>query len=111
MKKITMLKRFVACSICAVICLSLISASDDGLNTQQASAISEEAQENEDNISQAQQKITELMQAQQQLDEQIKSTQGNIEKEEENQKAISKQIETVQKTILALEDSIDRSGH
>ena len=106
MKRISLIKRFAACSICAVICLSLMSGTQYGVNSQNASAISSEAQENENNISQAQQQISELMQAQLALDAQIKATEGNIKKEEENQKVISKQIETVQKTILTLESSI-----
>lgn len=97
----------MACALSAAICLGIMAYStDNDVNTQSASALSQEAQENEDKITDAQKQIEDLMKQQQDLDAQIKTTQGNIEKEEENQKAISQQIETVQKTILALEDSI-----
>ena len=79
---------------------------ENGVNMQSASAVSEEAQENENKISEAEQQVEDLMKQQEALDAQIKATEGDIEKEEEKQKNISKQIETVQKTILALETSI-----
>ncbi|MBQ8121277.1 MAG: peptidase M23, partial [Ruminococcus sp.] len=101
------MKRCLACAVSAVLCLSLMVYSGrNGENVQSASAISEEAQQNENEISEAQKQIQELMDQQKQLDSQIQQAQGDIKKEEETQKAINKQIETVQKTILALETSI-----
>lgn len=108
MKRFSLFKRCVACALSAAICLGIMAYStDNDLNAQTASALSQEAQDNENKISDAQKQIEDLMKQQQELDSQIKTTQGNIEKEEENQKAINKQIETVQKTILALEESIN----
>lgn len=107
MKKLSLFKRFAACAVAAAISLGLMAYSgENGVNMQSASAVSEEAQENENKISEAEQQVEELMKQQEALDAQIKSTEGDIEKEEEKQKSISKQIETVQKTILALETSI-----
>lgn len=102
-----MAKRCLAFTLCAAVCMGCFSyAQQDGVNTQSASAVSEEAQANQNSIDDTQKKLDELMEQQKQLDSQINSTQGNIEKEEEKQKAINSQIETVQKTILALESSI-----
>ena len=107
MRRISLFKKCAACALAVVMCLSLMAySSNRSINATEVSAISEEAQQNENEITEAQKQIDDLMQQQSDLDEQIKATQGNIEKEEENQKAISKQIETVQKTILALESSI-----
>ena len=106
-KRYSMLKRFLACALSAAVCLGLFSYTSSGNdNIQTASAVSEEARQNEQNISDTQKTLDELLEKQKQLDSQINATQGDISKEEENQKAIASQIETVQKTILALEESI-----
>ncbi|MBP3793967.1 MAG: peptidoglycan DD-metalloendopeptidase family protein [Ruminococcus sp.] len=107
MKKLSLLKRCLACAITAVLCMGIFSyTSQNSENYITVSAESEEKKQNEENISNTQKTLDELLKKQKDLDGQINATQGDISKEEENQKAIQSQIETVQKTILALEDSI-----
>lgn len=102
-----LLKRSLACAVCAVMVLASMTGSARTVFSENTAAASSTVAAKQAEIDSRRQKLNELKQKQAELDKKIADTEGSLETELENQNAINEQIQTVQDTMAELDASIE----
>ena len=97
-----LLKRSLACAVCAVMVLASMTGSARTVFSENTAAASSTVAAKQAEIDSRRQKLNELKQKQAELDKKIADTEGSLETELENQNAINEQIQTVQDTMAEL---------
>lgn len=101
MRKGTLLRRALACAVCAV-CVMTAATGSDRLSSAPVTASAARQSE----LELAQQKLKELREKQSELDQKINSTDSSLAAEQEKQNNIKEQIELIESTVAELDRSM-----